>query len=70
MVLLQKCEFPDGIEIRPDGVNLLDPCVYETIEYYRNVDIEIVRCKNCGYTEIWWHRNENTEKVDLDELGE
>ncbi len=70
MVLLPKCEFPDGIEIRPDGVNLLDPCVYETIEYYTNVDIEIVRCKNCGNVEVWWHRNENTEKIDLDELGE
>jgi hypothetical protein len=58
------------MNIKPDGVNELDPCVYETIEYYTNVDVEIVRCKNCGNIEVLWHRNENTEKINLDELGE
>ena len=56
-----KCAFPDGIIIRPDGVHELDPCVYETIEIHRNVTVEILRCKNCGNTEILWFRQENTE---------
>ena len=35
--------------------------VYETIEIHRNVTVEILRCKNCGNTEILWFRQENTE---------
>lgn len=70
VVLLPKCQFPDGMSIKPDGVNELDPCVYETIEYYTNVDIEVVRCKNCGNVEVWWHRNENTEQIDVKDLDE
>ena len=46
--LKKKCKFNDGIIIKPDGINELDPCIYETIECYKNVDIEIVKCKNCG----------------------
>ena len=56
-----KCAFPDGIIIRPDGVHALDPCVYETIEIHRNVTVEILRCKNCGNTEIIWFCQKNTE---------
>lgn len=56
-----KCAFPYGIIIRPDGVHELDPCVYETIEIHRNVTVEILRCKNCGNTEILWSRQKNTE---------
>ena len=65
---MPKCQFPDGMSIRPDGVNELDPCVYETVEYYKNVDVEIVKCKNCGHVEVWWYRNENTEKINIEDL--
>ena len=59
--LPKKITNKDGIIIRPDGVHELDPCEYETIEIHRNVTVEILRCKNCGNTEILWSRQKNTE---------
>lgn len=56
---MTKCSFGDGIIIKPDGVNELDPCVYETIETHRNVTVEVLRCKKCGHVEIMWHRQED-----------
>lgn len=70
MVSLPKCQLPDGMNIKPDGINELDPCAYETIEYYTNADVEIVKCKNCGNVEVWWHRNDNTEQIDVKDLDE
>lgn len=61
-----KCNF-GGVCIKPDGVNELDPCIYETIEKHRNVTVEVIRCKNCGHIEVLWERQENTE--DGDESG-
>lgn len=58
-----KCSFPPGISIRPDGRSELDPCIYETIEAYRNVDVQVLRCKNCGHIEIEWFRRDDTEDV-------
>lgn len=58
-----KCEFPEGVTIKPDGVNELDPCVYEVVEAYTNVDIQILRCKNCGHIEFEWSKTDNTEDV-------
>lgn len=62
-----KCQFPGGMVIKPDGMNELDPCVYEEIERYANVTVSISRCVRCGHTEISWIRQENTEKIELDE---
>jgi hypothetical protein len=61
---MSKCSFPGGITIKPDGVNELDPCEYELTEKYRNVTVEILRCKKCGHVEILWFRQENTEEGD------
>ncbi len=58
-----KCEWPEGIIFKPDGVRELDPCVYEEVERYKNVTIVITRCKKCGNIDILWTRQENTEKV-------
>ena len=44
---MEKCKFPDGITIKPDGVNELDPCIYEDIAKYKNVTITISKCKKC-----------------------
>lgn len=44
----------------------MDPCQYEVIEKYRNVTIEILRCKNCGHVEISWYRQDDTEEGDVD----
>jgi hypothetical protein len=63
---LKKCSFGNGTAIKPDGIHSLDPCQYEVIEKYRNVTVEILRCKNCGHVEISWSRQENTEEGDMD----
>jgi len=61
-----KCSFPDGVVVRPDGINELDPCVYEEIERLVNVTVSVLRCRNCGHIEIEWMRQENTEEVPVE----
>ena len=63
---MHECEFPNGMTIKPDGVNKLDPCIYEVVEKYANVTIEVLRCKNCGHTEISWYRQEDTEELEIE----
>lgn len=58
----KKCSFGD-ITIKLDGVNELDPCVYEVVEKYHNVTIEVLKCKKCGHVEISWYRQDDTEEV-------
>lgn len=64
---MPKCKHPGGITIRPNGVDELDPCIYEEVERYVNVTVSILRCKRCGHIEIEWSRQENTEQIDLEE---
>ena len=63
----EKCKFPDGITIKPDGVHELDPCLYEPIEKYRNVTVTVLRCSKCGHVELTFTRQENTEALDPNE---
>lgn len=63
---MAKCKFPDGITVKPDGVNELDPCVYEEVERYRNVTVIISRCTRCGHIDISWERQPDTERVEPD----
>lgn len=63
----KKCSFPDGIAIKPDGVNELDPCVYEEVERYANVTVIISKCRNCGHIEVSWMRQEDTVELEVDE---
>ena len=56
-----KCSFGNGVVVRPNGVDELDPCIYETIEIHRNVDVEILRCRRCGHIDIVWYRTDDTE---------
>lgn len=63
---MEKCKFPDGITIKPDGVNELDPCIYEDIAKYKNVTITISRCKKCGHIEIGWERQGDTEELEVE----
>lgn len=58
-----KCHFPEGITIKPDGIHELDPCVYETVERWKNVTVEVRKCKNCGHIDIVWMKQDNTEFV-------
>ena len=67
MVRKMKCKFPNNLVIKPDGVNDLDPCIYEEVESLKNVTIHIMRCKNCGHIEISWEKQENTEIIREEE---
>ena len=62
----KKCSFPEGVVIKPNGQDELDPCRYDVVEKYRNVTVEVLRCKVCGHAEISWYRQEDTEEVELD----
>lgn len=61
---MNKCSWGDGVTIKPDGENELDPCIYEEIEKYKNVTITISRCKKCGHIEISWQRQDDTEEEE------
>lgn len=63
---MHKCEFPNGMVVKPDGINELDPCVYEEIERYANVTISISRCKVCGNINISWYRQDDTEELEVE----
>lgn len=64
-VLCKKCSFPEGIDVRLDGKNSLDPCIYDEIEKYANVTVTIMRCRKCGHIDISWERQEDTEEIEL-----
>ena len=57
----QKCQPPDGVSIKPDGVNELDPCLYDEVETYQNVTVHVLRCRRCGHIEIEWERNDGND---------
>ena len=63
---MSKCSFPNGMVIKPDGVNELDPCNYEEVERYSNVTVSIRRCKNCGHIDIAWYRQDDTEELEVE----
>ena len=60
---MYRCRFPDGLTIKPDGQNELDPCFYDVVEEYRNVTVRVLRCRNCGRIELEWERQDNTEEI-------
>lgn len=64
---MPKCTLPHSITIKPDGIHELEPCVYETVEKYHNVTVEVRRCKQCGNVDIAWFRQNDTEEVDIDD---
>lgn len=49
----KKCHL-EGVEIRPDGVHPLDPCIYSVEERHENVTVEILKCRKCGHKEVTW----------------
>ncbi len=62
---MEKCKYPEGITIKPDGIHDLDPCVYEDIEKYANVTVIISKCKRCGHIDISWLRQDDTVEMDV-----
>ena len=61
-----KCSFGDGVVIKPDGMNELDPCVYQEIERYANVTISVLKCKQCGHIELCWYKQDDTVELDVE----
>ncbi len=61
--MTKKCQLPEGIEVRIDGVNELDPCLYEEIETVHNCTVHVMRCVRCGHVEISWERGSGEEEV-------
>lgn len=59
----KKCSFGEGVEMQPDGHNMLDPCAYELAELHKNVTVEVLKCKKCGNVSIGWYRQANTEDI-------
>lgn len=62
-MLEKRCTLPDGVDIKPDGIHSLDPCIYEDIEIHKNVTVIVSRCKNCGKIDISWLRTPETEST-------
>lgn len=67
---MPKCQFPDGVTIKPDGINELDPCIYDLMEEHRNVTIRVYRCPKCGSIDISWEKQDDTESTIFEELEE
>ena len=59
----KKCSFGVGVTVKPDGINELDPCIYELVEVHKNVTVYIRKCPNCGNIDISWGRQEDTEDL-------
>ena len=64
---MDKCRFPNGIVVKPDGINELEPCRYEDIEIHKNVTVIVSRCKKCGHIDYQWKRQPNTESIIISE---
>ena len=61
---MDKCKFHNGITIKPDGTNELDPCIYEDIEIHTDCTVIISKCSKCGNLEISWIKNDDCESYD------
>ena len=57
-----KCSMPDGLVIKPDGVNELDPCLYRRKRLYTNCT-RVSRCRNAVLYNINAYRTAATEEV-------
>ena len=64
---MAKCQFEDGVVIKPEGINELYPCIhYKDIELHTNVNVLVYQCQKCGRIETSWTRTENTEGIYYD----
>jgi hypothetical protein len=69
---MEKCKWPDGTAIKPDGVHDLDPCVYKVEAEYHNVTVRVLRCEKCGHIELEWVKQDDTfvKGVDDEEVND
>lgn len=64
---MMKCSFGEGVTIRPDGINDLDPCQYDEVQILKNVTVHVLKCRRCGHVELEWERQPDTEEIIADE---
>lgn len=62
-----RCQFPEGVTIKPNGVDELIPCRYEVTEIHKNVTVRIMKCPICGSIDISWFRQDDTEDIIYEE---
>jgi hypothetical protein len=63
----KKCSSPKGVEIKPDGIHLLDPCIYEVLGTYKDVRLTVLQCKNCGNIDFEWQYEKDISDEEDDE---
>ncbi len=63
-----KCQFSNGIIIKPNGVNELDPCIYDLMEEHQNVTVRVYQCAICGSVDISWEKQDDTESTIFRDL--
>ncbi len=68
--MICKCQFPDWLNVKPDGINSLDPCLYKRVEMHKNVNVFVDQCVKCGHIEIAWESTDDTESIIYDELSD
>ena len=61
--VMTKCSYGEGITVKPDGVNELDPCRYREVQVLKNVTLHILECIDCGNIDLEWERQEDTEDI-------
>ena len=65
-----RCSYPEGMMIKPDGINELDPCLYETTNIFTNCIVEVSKCVRCGNVSVTWKRTDRTIEVPECEFDE
>jgi len=65
-----RCRFPEGIDIKPNGVNSLIPCKFKEKEVHTNVNVSIIQCERCGRILVEWFRTDQTEDIIYEPLEE
>lgn len=62
--IADKSKFDTSIVFKPDGVHELDQCDFVEDAVYKNVTVQILKCKTCGRISIGWMLQNNTEEVE------
>lgn len=65
---MTKCSHGDGITVKPDGVNELDPCRYREVQVLKNVTLHVLECMKCGHIELEYEKQADTEDITDDNL--
>lgn len=63
----EKCQYPEGMTVSPDGTNELDPCIYEDTEIHTNCTVIVSKCRRCGHVTLSWMRTDETEDIMLED---